>query len=120
MACRGLHRNWLDTSSVGVCGSSPCPLATQARPYKPFSYFRTSRENSIITLRAQSADVLNSTTPPSSKALWDAFAAAVSGEWDGIIATFDRDGEAQQLPEYYVPQVGLSVGGGRCVLQHVH
>ena len=36
---------------------------------------------------------------------WDQFAAAVSGEWDGVIATYDRDGEAQQLPEYYVPAV---------------
>ncbi len=36
---------------------------------------------------------------------WADFAAAVSGEWEGVTATFDRDGEAQPLPEYYVPQV---------------
>lgn len=35
---------------------------------------------------------------------WEAFAAAVSGEWDGVTVTFDRDGEAQELPEYYVPE----------------
>ena len=38
--------------------------------------------------------------------VWDSFAAAVSGEWEGVTASFGPDGEPQQLPEYYVPEVG--------------
>ena len=43
-----------------------------------------------------------STLNPS--ATWTSFSEAASGEWDGVNVTFDRDGEAQQLPEYYVPE----------------
>lgn len=35
---------------------------------------------------------------------WCAFGECVSGEWDGVSATFDADGQARELPEYYVPQ----------------
>eukprot|EP00890_Picochlorum_soloecismus_P001499 jgi/Picsp_1/234/NSC_00233-R1_protein len=35
---------------------------------------------------------------------WAKFAHQVSGEWDGVSATFDVDGTPRELPEYYVPQ----------------
>ena len=35
---------------------------------------------------------------------WQRFTDRVVGEWDGVCATFDADGEARELPEYYVPQ----------------
>ncbi len=35
---------------------------------------------------------------------WESFKDRVVGEWDGVCATFDADGEARELPEYYVPQ----------------
>eukprot|EP00889_Picochlorum_renovo_P000492 jgi/Picre1/27522/NNA_000489.t1 len=35
---------------------------------------------------------------------WEAFAEQVSGEWDGVSVTFDPEGCARELPEYYVPQ----------------
>lgn len=35
---------------------------------------------------------------------WKSFTDRVVGEWDGVCATFDADGEARELPEYYVPQ----------------
>ena len=35
---------------------------------------------------------------------WKDFGRRVSGEWDGVSATFDTDGQPRQLPEYYVPQ----------------
>ena len=37
-------------------------------------------------------------------AAWKSFTDRVVGEWDGVCATFDADGEARELPEYYVPQ----------------
>lgn len=36
--------------------------------------------------------------------VWISFAASVSGEWEGITASFNSDGTAIPLPEYYVPQ----------------
>lgn len=35
---------------------------------------------------------------------WQSFSKSASGEWDGVSASFDRDGQPQQLPEYYVPE----------------
>lgn len=35
---------------------------------------------------------------------WELFTEQVVGEWDGVCATFDVDGEPRELPEYYVPQ----------------
>lgn len=35
---------------------------------------------------------------------WEKFAEQVSGEWDGVSVTFDPQGCARELPEYYVPQ----------------
>mmetsp|Transcript_97 Transcript_97/g.213 ORF Transcript_97/g.213 Transcript_97/m.213 type:complete len:390 (-) Transcript_97:26-1195(-) len=35
---------------------------------------------------------------------WETFAEQVSGEWDGVSVTFDPEGCARELPEYYVPQ----------------
>lgn len=35
---------------------------------------------------------------------WEKFADQVSGEWDGVSVTFDPEGCARELPEYYVPQ----------------
>jgi hypothetical protein len=55
-------------------------------------------------VRTQSLETSASETSTPAKSNWDSFSATVSGEWDGVTVTFDRDGEAQQLPEYYVPQ----------------
>lgn len=42
----------------------------------------------------------DTTTSPA----WQSFTDRVVGEWDGVCATFDVDGEPRELPEYYVPQ----------------
>lgn len=38
--------------------------------------------------------------------VWASFADSVSGEYEGVTATFNPDGNPEPLPEYYVPQVG--------------
>ena len=40
------------------------------------------------------------TTAAPAEGRWASFAAAVAGEWEGISASFDYDGDAKQLPEY--------------------
>ena len=55
------------------------------------------------------AEASNSTTTigadiSSIETRWSKFAHHVSGEWDGVSATFDVDGTPRELPEYYVPQ----------------
>lgn len=35
--------------------------------------------------------------------IWESFANNVSGEWEGVTATFTPRGEPEQLPEHYVP-----------------
>lgn len=58
------------------------------------------------TAAAEAAAAVEATTAPAPPAdTWAAFGAAVSGEWEGVTASFDPDGNPIQLPEYYVPQV---------------
>jgi hypothetical protein len=40
--------------------------------------------------------------------VWVSFVDNVSGEYEGVTATFNPDGGPVPLPEYYVPQVGRS------------
>jgi hypothetical protein len=44
------------------------------------------------------------TTTAPTTATADAFAAAVTGEWEGVTATFSPAGDALDLPERFVPQ----------------
>ena len=79
-------------------------------PVRPRHRRASRSERGAVVLRSAASDTANTTTtataaPPPAADLWASFAAAVSGEWDGITVTFDRDGEPQELPEYYVPQV---------------
>ncbi|KAH7618930.1 hypothetical protein NADE_005778 [Nannochloris sp. 'desiccata'] len=87
----------------------PHPLAHAfARPAKPILLSSNETHSPCVIVRAHfietSAVETSTTTPATANSNWDSFSAAASGEWDGVTVTFDRDGEAQQLPEYYVPQ----------------
>ena len=64
------------------------------------------RLKAVETAAAEAATAAEATTaaPPPADT-WAAFAAAVSGEWEGVTASFGPDGSPIQLPEYYVPQV---------------
>eukprot|EP00877_Chromochloris_zofingiensis_P003184 jgi/Chrzof1/12867/Cz07g10080.t1 len=39
-----------------------------------------------------------------SPSTWEQFALKVSGEWEGVTASFSPEGQPLQLPEYYVPE----------------
>lgn len=41
---------------------------------------------------------------PNAAAIWQGFSDSVSGEWEGVTASFNPDGSPIPLPEYYVPQ----------------
>lgn len=57
------------------------------------------------TLPAQGESAKTTTTEQvQDPSEWQSFAKSASGEWDGVSASFDRDGEPQQLPDYYVPE----------------
>jgi len=75
---------------------------------RPYLVSSKAPHSLCAKVRAQSIEASAAETPAAIPATanttWDSFSAAVSGEWDGVTVTFDRDGEAQQLPEYYVPQ----------------
>lgn len=71
-----------------------------------------------FTIRAgvgQVSQTSDASPAADTNATWQSFAAAVTGEWDAITVTFDRDGGAQELPEYYVPAVGFNNRFGRIV-----
>ena len=76
---------------------------------------RQGRLNAVETAAAEAAAAAaEATTAPAPPAdTWAAFAAAVSGEWEGVTASFGPDGSPIQLPEYYVPQVRWVLQGCR-------
>lgn len=101
--------------SLTSTGRAQHRLAVGAAKH-PYAHLATPSRQGAFICRSQGAEaaVVEPTTSAAAAGaaaaaagVWASFAAAVSGEWDGVTVTFDRDGEAQELPEYYVPQVGV-------------
>jgi hypothetical protein len=79
---------------------------------KPFVCSHTKSKASVRS-RSQSlatADVVSNAVPVSETVLvanddiWNSFSNNVSGEWEGVTASFSPSGDVQLLPEHYVPQ----------------
>jgi hypothetical protein len=64
------------------------------------------RVHASAATQLSSSESFSSVGQEALRPLWTSFAAAVSGEWEGISATFSNSGQPLPLPEYYVPQVG--------------
>lgn len=71
--------------------------------------------NRIASVRSKShvlaaADVVSNAVHATETVLvanenaWNSFSKNVSGEWEGVTASFSPSGEVQLLPEHYVPQ----------------
>jgi hypothetical protein len=74
---------------------------TRMRPPRVGGLVQNTTTSRVVSSRA----VQDRVAPPSfESAEWKQFGQSVSGEWDGVSATFDADGQPRQLPEYYVPQ----------------
>lgn len=84
---------------VHAIGSSTLrsPRAGSMRPLQP--YHGGLRRNHLPRLASQAVSSHLTDTDA-----WKSFTDRVVGEWDGVCATFDTNGEARELPEYYVPQ----------------
>jgi hypothetical protein len=109
--------------SIGslIATSDPCLARPHLGSHHAFplsakpEFFSVHNSQSRCLVRSQSiknsatettttASRIPATATADNNTNWGTFANAASGEWDGVNVTFDRDGEAQQLPEYYVPQ----------------
>ena len=65
---------------------------------------RVLESDSSSTVEAANSTTMLGADVDSMETRWSKFANHVSGEWDGVSATFDIDGTPRELPEYYVPQ----------------
>ncbi|WIA14417.1 hypothetical protein OEZ85_002943 [Tetradesmus obliquus] len=61
------------------------------------------RRLQLRTRPAAAQEAVSSPALADEQEAWKSFAANVSGEWEGITATFTPAGEPEQLPEHYVP-----------------
>ena len=81
--------------------SSPMLSGTAMKQSRVGGPVQNTTTGRVISSRA----VQDRVAPPSYESIeWQRFGQTVSGEWDGVSATFDADGQPRQLPEYYVPQ----------------
>lgn len=108
------------TASINAIGSGSCRQAFKrtrctTRRIVSCKLFTSSTFSSGVVIKslshpsrgtaasasAQPASVLQSSSLES--AAWASFVEAVSGEWDGVAASFNTQGEPLELPPYYVP-----------------
>lgn len=84
-------------------------IVTPFAPRHARAKHRSDLNRLIVRSGSSDALVVESTIKSAhiAQSNWTRFAESVSGEWDGVTATFDRDGEPQELPSYYVPEVRL-------------
>ncbi|KAL4458080.1 hypothetical protein ABPG75_012945 [Micractinium tetrahymenae] len=91
--------------AAGACHRLPARASTRTslkhhkRQQRQASPCRSAAGAGVATT-APTTDV----EAPDAAAIWEAFAASVSGEWEGVTASFNPDGSPIPLPEYYVPQ----------------
>ncbi|PRW18378.1 hypothetical protein C2E21_9304 [Chlorella sorokiniana] len=93
-----------DTARSGAASCRPQQRARASRRCEKAAERRGRRLNAVETAAAEAAAAAAEATTAPPADTWAAFAAAVSGEWEGVTASFGPDGSPVQLPEYYVPQ----------------
>lgn len=93
-------------------GAFAGPAATPGRrlSFGLFGQISFERRQRAAPCRSSAGAGPATTTPtaavqvPDADAIWQGFTDSVSGEWEGVTASFNPDGSPIPLPEYYVPQ----------------
>lgn len=81
------------------------PLSCQAKRHSCWGRVLLRNTTTGRGVRLSHRAVHGRVAPPSFASIeWEGFSQRMSGEWDGVSATFDADGTPRELPEYYVPQ----------------